>query len=598
MDPTKVSADLLKNPEFMKIFERALGEGTIPDDKDPNRDKWLRDLQEKLAKESAKEAKKQLETPVTDAEGTWMWIVPEPGFCIKCSTTSGLKVFVNVCKHERIAEPIPLDEDVVSPERDADDNNKDAVKFKIPLSCGVGRSDVDKGGKSCKVYDVIVNPNTIRKCSEDSEFRRFVAALCMSWIQQKSEPSLNVDEFKNVNLKVKGVPEAQRIRLSNPHTSKNSTTTTGNALNDEIQLPQVKGGASLHTATGGSSASEKKSLVQEICPTPSFTIVHEGIYNWSVSGHSSLAAKSPYFRENVPETLMLTILLPNVQTIKEVDVTIHAKEVTLFYVDDLQKPLLVLALPFPVHEEPAAAKFIRAKSCLTLRLTVSIPNEVSSTATRTPASRDVCEVEAEEKEKEEVQRDHRFKEHQVTVERIQKEEASVMEQRKEMVQHMQDAAHGVIPTALREEIDNMPKEQQQSLLVRLEGRVMRGDSVDQLIEKLPPDVLETVSLHIRSNLGLQRSSTTDKKNSSNNTKKVDVEEVGGPTKKKVQFEEQKKDVDPKSTQQPKKTSGSATSVWEEELENTNNTVEYNFAKKAENLFGVLLANRYVFALDH
>ena len=70
----------------MKLFQRALGDGKIPT-------RTIRiarrgsQMQQKLSEETHKEAKKQLEQPVSDKDGQWMYIVPEPGFCIKCSTT-------------------------------------------------------------------------------------------------------------------------------------------------------------------------------------------------------------------------------------------------------------------------------------------------------------------------------------------------------------------------------------------------------------------------------------------------------------------------------------------------------------------------------
>lgn len=555
-----MTAKLMKDPKFMEMFQRALGDDKIPDEKDPNRDKWLKDMQEKLSREAQKEAKQQLETPVSDKDGQWMYIIPEPGFCIKCSGSRGSKIFINICKHERIAEPIPLE---------PDEQEDDAIKFKIPLSCGQARLDNDKAGKPCKVFDVIVNPNTIQRCADDSEFRRFVAALCMTWIKQKSEPELNADEFKNVNFKCKGVPEAQRIRLS-------AAPKPSNALGDEIQLPS-KGHATAPAQPGGRGDGP---LVQEIDSSapksgaekqaPTYTIKPEGTYDWA---RHAKAARHPNFRDNVPKEFVVQIVIPGITTIKEVVVqVVRGRSLELSYVDDEEKPFLQVPLPFRVLEDPAAAKFIKSKFELRLTLEVSLPDE-SDIQNKTKPSRDAVEEEEEEQRKAEAESEKRLKEQRERYARKQKEEESVMNQRKEYVENINAMQEGVIPPVIREEFEAMNPEQQQAMLMRIEGKIKRGDSVDQLLEKLPEDVLGSICKFLRGKLGLEQRTEPKKKSIAD--------------EKKVRFEEPPAGDDKNSN------------AWTKQLEsdNTSTNVEYNFAKKAETLFGVEMNNRYLFALD-
>jgi hypothetical protein len=548
MNPATVGADMMKNPQFMELFQRALGDGKIPDEKDPNRDAWLKTMQEKLAAEATKEAKKQLETPVTDQDGQWMYIVPEKGFCIKCSFEGGLKgkVFINICQHERIAEPIPLD-----PE---EQEESDAIKFKIPLSCGQPRTDTDKAGAPCKVYDVIVNPNTVKKCSEDAEFRRFVAALCMTWIKQKSEPRLNADEFKNVNFSCKGVPEAQRIRLS--HTPKQA-----NALGDEIKLPSSSPPAAPQTG---------KPLIEEVIPAPAeptFSVEADGQYDW---GRHARPTRNPHFRENVPKTLTVIANLPTVQTIKEVDVQISEKQVRLTYVDS-ETPFMVVPLPFSVAEEPVTSKFVRSKGTLKLCLEVLLADETDERG-KTKPSRDAAEEEEEALRAGEEEREKLYREHMSRQKRLADAEQDVMNQRKEYVANMSAVMEGSMPPALRDEVDSMSPEQQRSMLMRLEGKVLKGDSVDEMLNKLPEDIILSICDHLRAKLGL---------------------EPAKKPAKKVTFAEESSAPVTNHTKTDK-------STWEKQMEDQNSlgTVEYNFAKKAEHLFGVPMNNRYLFALDH
>ena len=563
MDPNAIGAELLKNPQFMEMFQKALGDGKIPDEKDPNREKWLKDMQSRLQQQQKDEAKKKLETPVTDAEGTWMWVVPEPGFCVKCSTTSGGKVFINITQHSRIAEPIPM------PEEEQEDG--DSIKFKIPLSCGQARSDVDKAGKSCAVYDVIVNPNTIKRCGEDNEFRRFLAALCMTWIKQKSEPKLNADEFKNVNFKCKGVPDPQRIRLANP-----KAEGAGNAMGNEIKLPENKGSASAPTLQGGSSG---RKLVQEITPAeaeankkpaepakpqPTASVEAAGSYLWA-SKHPR-PTKSPYFRETVPDRFIVTVTLPGVATIKEVDVQVRPKRIDFVGVDELDedgkgKPFFSVPLPYPVSEAPLHAKFVRATSTLTLHLEVALPTD-----DKIEASRDAAEIEAEELAKEEAESQKRIAEQRAKFDRLRREEEEVMRQRKEWVSNLNAVSNGALPPSLVEDVDKMPRDQQQAMLVRLEQRIRRGDSVDELLDKMPADALALLCRHLRTKLGLE------------------VPPMPAPA--------------PAAAAPAPNNTDNSDHLEKKLKDSSSDTVEYNFAKKAERLFGVEMNNRYLFALDH
>lgn len=552
----------------MELFQRVLGDGKIPDEKDPNRDKWLKEMQDKLAAEAQKEAKAELEKPVSDKDGQWMYVIPEPGFCIKCTTLkTKMKVFINICKHERIAEPIPLEPD--------EQEEGDAIKFKIPLSCGQARTEKDKAGQPCKVYDVIVNPTTVQRCAEDAEFRRFVAALCMTWIKQKSEPDLNADEFNNLNFKAKGVLEAQRIRLS-------AQPKPANALGDEIQLPN-KCSATAPPQVGGRSGGTK-SLVEEITPAPqkkveavSFELQPNGQYDWS---RHAKAARHPHFRDNVPAEYHLVVTIPVITTIKEVDVqVVRNRKVEFTYVDEEGAPFLVVPLPYHINETPAAAKFIKAKKELRLTFTVELQDETDASA-KTQPSRDAEELEREEKAKAEAEQERKLAEQRERLERIAKDEQNVMSQRKEYVENIAALQEGAIPPVIREEFEGMSREQQHAMLLRLEGKIKRGDSVDQLLEKLSEDVLTSICRFLRDKLGLEQRTASAAQKA---PKKVSFDETG----KRPESCCEGQSCAPQS----------GTTPWEAKLNDTTENVEYNFAKKAEKLFGVLMNNRYIFALD-
>lgn len=600
VDPAVAAAQLLQNPQFMQLFQKAMGDGSeIPDEKDvKGREEWLKKLQSNLQKESEEEMKKKLEQPVTDEEGTWMHVMPEPGFCVKCTTHAAPskpkeKIFINIVKHPRIAEPMPMD----ASEIDNDPEMKDSIRFRIPLSCSSGRPDKDKSGQDCRVYDVIVNPLTIQRCGDDPEFRRFVAALSMSWIGQKHEKNLNTDQFTNVNFKCKGTPVVQRIHLRRPgvdangkqqqQQQSNANQDNKNALNNDIQLPKMAGTATVPQFAAGSGSANRK-LVQEVDPKevssaaasstqqkqqqqkPSFVLAKIGSYDWS---KHQKPTKNPYFHETVPVEICAEITLQSISSIKEVDVRIHSngKQLELRWIDDVDddedcEPFMVIIFDFPVEEDPVFAKFSKKSHTLTLRFKVKLPDEVELEERRSRAAK-------EEREKEEAAESSVKKKEQQELEarrtkydRMQQEERDVMAQRKEFVENINAVQQGAVPPTLKTEIDNMPPDQARLMLMRLESKTRNNDTIDEMLDKMPEDVLFNVCNCIRDKLGLERKK---------------AEEVF-------------------SQQLLKNKNADAAAVKEqyEESSGAQGGSEYNFAKKAENLFGVKMMNRYVFALDH
>ncbi|KPA86527.1 hypothetical protein ABB37_00673 [Leptomonas pyrrhocoris] len=611
MDPNAAAQQLLQNQKFVELFQRALGEpgkgdgsrgggaesflASMPKEGDPKREAWLRSLQARLQAETANEAKKDLEQVHSDENGQWMFVLPEPGFCFKTNVAGGSKVFINVCQHARIAEPVPME-----PAAGEDDSE---VRYRIPISCGQARPDKDKGGKPCKVYDVIVNPTTIARCGEDNEFRRFVAALCMQWIKQKSEPTLNADEFRNLNFKCKGTLEPQRIRLS-------ATPKDPNAMGDEIKLPSSSGGATAPSQINGTRGTGK--MVQEVeqpnagnravdeqqtsgpsdgLPQNSVTaspssavaavksVVADGAYDWTT--HKK-AALNPYFKESVPARYVVSLFLPGVQTIAEVDVRIHRRQIQCFYIDEVMEnkegeggttttpasPFLTATLDYPVSDDALEAKYIRKTHMLRLRVAVSLPDETQAAVTK--PERDVTELEDEERRRAQEARERQWAAAKAQREKQEKDEAAVMEERKSYVENLSAVQAGDIPPVVREEVDQMPREQLPAMLHRLEGRLRKGDSIDVLLDKLPAPMLDALIDYIREKLSLEPRPKPAPKNSG------EASTIDAPAASK-------------GSGPAKSTTAAAPPPPSSQ--------EFNATKQSETLFGVAFHNRYLFALD-
>eukprot|EP00796_Vickermania_ingenoplastis_P006138 gene6138-4418_t len=585
-DPQEAAQALLQNAQFLQMFEKVMGDSgsdkdkeffkSMPKEGDPKRDEWLKELQERLHKETISQATKELEQVHTDSNGQWMYVLPQPGFCIKCKAAGGSKIFINIAQHDRIAEPTPMD-------AGRNEAGEEETRFRVPLSCGQARPDKDKSGKPCKVYDVIVNTGTMKRCSEDHEFRRFVAALCMQWIQQKYEPTMNIDEFGNLNFKAKGKLEPQRIRLS-------STPKATNAMGDEIKLPTAPNAGSAPSQVGGTSGTGK--LIEELELTDRSTlpngekkvvlaseataaavpdgaagnspavleVTKEGSYDWSKHAKPTL---NPLFREPVPALYHVKLYIPTVHTIKEVNVRMTPKRIECYYVDeeaDTTEPFLSVVFDYPVSDELESAKFIRKKYLLKLSVRVELPDETQEP--RTKPSRDAVEEEEEEKRKAEAERQKRFEEERLKAERIKKAEEDVMNERKSFVENLSALQAGDIPPAIKEDVDAMPKDQLPIMLQRLENGIRKNDSLDVMLEKLPSEVITCICDYIREKLSLEP------KRKSKQVRFNDAVDATAVKKKETKPDEESDD-----------------------------TRTYNYAKRAEKLFGIELRNRYVFALD-
>lgn len=633
----EAAKQLLGNTQFLQLFQKVLSENgtkddqdyltSIPKEGDPKRAEWLQHLQEKLHKETMREAKKELEQVHSDSNGQWMYVLPNPGFCIKCRAAGGSKIFINIAHHSRIGEPMPM-----PPEKG--ENGELETRFRVPLSCGQARPDKDKSGKPCKVYDVIVNTVTMKRCNEEHEFRRFVAALCMQWIQQKYEPTLNVEEFGNLNFKVKGVMEPQRIRLS-------GTPKEANAMQDEIKLPSSKSSPSFTSVplgvsgtgklieelddTGGNKqgnkAREKKVYFTNEVPTtatpdasanklsshspekvstfPSVILIQkEGLYDWSTHAKPML---NPMFKEPVPSLYKLQLHIPNVRSIKEVNVQMTAKKLECYYTDqdpDVEDPFLTVIFDYPVNEEPEEAKFICSKSILKLTARVMLPDETQEP--RTKPSRDAEEEEKEENEREAKKRKAQYLLEKAKADRLLEQEEKVMKERKNMVENLAALQTGSIPPAVKEDIDGIPKEQLPLMLHRLESGKKMGDSIDVLLEKLPSEVNHSICDYIRGKLSLEPQQKAEQKrvhfsdenpcvsSSQNCIEKAATESASPPVSVDV-YSQHSTDLSKRDA------SGSMT-----ENNNEDETADfrtYNYAKRSKKLFGIEFHNRYLFALD-
>ena len=114
------------------------------------------------------------------------------------------QVFINICKHEALAEP--------ALKKKLDASGEEVEGMNIPLSVGPRRFDKDKSSVQCHVYDVIVNPTVIADVVEDitGKKRDFLCQLALQGLEQKYKEQLD-KRYKLPKLKYLGEKIATQL---------------------------------------------------------------------------------------------------------------------------------------------------------------------------------------------------------------------------------------------------------------------------------------------------------------------------------------------------------------------------------------------------
>lgn len=141
-----------------------------------------------------------------------VWLVePKPAFCVKFKDVKSGKVFVNFCVCEELPAPVTMDEDRLAEIIESDDPGS----YRIPLSIGDPRIELDKSGDTCTAIDAIINANFYTNQIQISElFRTFTVLVAIEAIENRhKEIKLDRDTWTVLkNRKRVGELQSQRIR--------------------------------------------------------------------------------------------------------------------------------------------------------------------------------------------------------------------------------------------------------------------------------------------------------------------------------------------------------------------------------------------------
>jgi len=186
-------------------------------------------------------------------------IVPDPAFVIKTGTvpvdrsavTGGTKVFINVTESAHVPG---------FRRRTHITRGEEVEGLHVPISLGPPRTDVDKAGRTCTVYDIIVNPEVTAGCrgADGPAFRQMVVSVVLENVEAKfgrkaDRPWTLSRAFRLPSLasKYKGTlpPPAQWVR--NPRKAGIESVET----DDEAAAAAGRGGATTAVGLAGGTAS-------------------------------------------------------------------------------------------------------------------------------------------------------------------------------------------------------------------------------------------------------------------------------------------------------------------------------------------------------
>ncbi|KAM9258066.1 LOW QUALITY PROTEIN: PIH1 domain-containing protein 1 [Morus bassanus] len=143
-------------------------------------------------------------------------VTPQPGLCVK-TRAGGAKVFVNVCHSREVPPPPPLSPPGLQRLLHAPPTAAGA--FRIPMSLGEPHAELDRGGRGCTAYDVVVNSGFFRTLQADPLYLEFFLTVAMEGLSEKYGVELELTGWRVLkNRKFMGSILAQNIRARpRPH---------------------------------------------------------------------------------------------------------------------------------------------------------------------------------------------------------------------------------------------------------------------------------------------------------------------------------------------------------------------------------------------
>ena len=307
-DEAKKLAEALKKEEFRKLLVEYANEISDPE----NRRRYEEDITQ-LEKERGYNVK---------------FLNPTPGFVVKTKSKNGGKVFINIATNSEIqpATPGPLE---ILPTGQA------GKKWSIPYSLVAAREGLDNNKQKCTIYDCIFHPKTLEEAEVNPKFKEMVVTTALDGIENELNTPLERKSLKFPKSSYKGTPSTTVIRKPNEEEKKE--------FDRKVKTDPIQQMLS-------NKPTEDPKPVRD--PTlPHYTIKYRGYFDmqdYTVDAHESKGRS---------KEIVITVMLPKLETIKELELDVQEKTVVLFH--DSPRYKLEIQLSFAVSIKEAQAKFIR-----------------------------------------------------------------------------------------------------------------------------------------------------------------------------------------------------------------------------------------------
>lgn len=194
---------------------------------------------------------------------------PLPSFVIKTLLVAdtknpirkqGTKVFINVCVDPQIPEPEGGygDELILRVSQGED--------WIIPIVPSIERTDVDKKGRSCQVWDCCMNPRVIVEAMANPAIKILLVETCIELIEDKAQIQLS-REYVLPKLTVKGELQRTMLHKSQLSGSDNQKVSLASGVDSMVkEIMNKRAGKTENGKEGNISADDsmKSLLIQEI----------------------------------------------------------------------------------------------------------------------------------------------------------------------------------------------------------------------------------------------------------------------------------------------------------------------------------------------
>ncbi|XP_026465543.1 PIH1 domain-containing protein 1-like [Ctenocephalides felis] len=262
-------------------------------------------------------------------------VKPSPGLCVKTHTIpDNKKVFVNICQTDAVPPP----KDITTDELLDILGSMDADSYKIPMSIGEPKNDIDNKKQSVIVIDIAIHPSYFVKIIDDDIFKSFLFRVVFEALEFKHNITVNHEEFIILkNKKAFGQLQSHKIQ--------------------DRDLAKMKG-IEIPGDQNNEDTKKKQPMIEEVMDilpktrTPQYRILRE-----------------PDIGE--PKKLLGEFLLTGVFSTKEFYLDIGEDRIVLeapnsgFFLD--------IFIPYNINQDGVAAEFNKHSSILKVTMPVAIP---------------------------------------------------------------------------------------------------------------------------------------------------------------------------------------------------------------------------------